>query len=207
MCTETGLHPNTVRGHLEVLVAAQSVTRERGPAKGRGRPPWLYDAAEVETPESYEELKAALSQQLAEADESTLAREAAVRWADLEAESNEAPISDNDDAVTLATESLNQAGFLATQSFAGDRIEVTSCPYSELVTEHPVICNIHTALLSEVLDRADQEVAVDRMDVWVRPGMCVAHLNRTDVTPARIITADELSGKNPKRSGKKSKKD
>jgi predicted ArsR family transcriptional regulator len=199
MCSETGLHPNTVRGHLEVLVAAQFVTRTRGPAKGRGRPPWLYDASPVETPESYEELKATLRKQLAAADESTIAQEAAARWADLGAETGEEPITDNDEAVTLATEAVNQAGFRATQSFAGDRIEITDCPYSELISEHPVICKIHTALLSEVLDRTGQEVSVERMDVWVRPGMCVAHLNRTDISPARIITAEELSGKKPKR--------
>ena len=40
----TGLHPNTVRGHLEVLVAAGEVRRTTGRAQGRGRPPWLYSA-------------------------------------------------------------------------------------------------------------------------------------------------------------------
>ena len=38
-------HPNTVREHLDALVDQGLVIRERGQARGRGRPAWRYAAA------------------------------------------------------------------------------------------------------------------------------------------------------------------
>jgi len=40
-----GQHPNTVREHLDALVAAGRVERQRSEPVGRGRPAWLYRAA------------------------------------------------------------------------------------------------------------------------------------------------------------------
>lgn len=40
----TGLHGNTVREHLESLIAAGFATKEREESQGRGRPAWLYTA-------------------------------------------------------------------------------------------------------------------------------------------------------------------
>ena len=41
----TGLHANTVRGHLDVLLAGDVISREPAESPGRGRPRWLYRAA------------------------------------------------------------------------------------------------------------------------------------------------------------------
>jgi len=38
----TGLHPNTVREHLENLVRRGLVARSLAEPEGRGRPAWLY---------------------------------------------------------------------------------------------------------------------------------------------------------------------
>jgi hypothetical protein len=54
-----------------------------------------------------------------------------------------------------------------------------------------VICDIHTALLSRLLAQTGQDVTVEAMDVWARPGMCVARLRRPDLVPSRTITTDE----------------
>ena len=179
-------------------MAGNTVIRERGPAKGRGRPPWLYSAVPDQDPETVDELKESIRADLAEADDATIAEEAAARWADLEMMSSDTEIKNNSDAVTAATTALGQAGFRASQSPIGDRIEITHCPYVDFVSEHPVICEIHTALLSEVLDRTGQEVSVGRMDIWT-PGTCTAHLNRDDLSPGRTIAVDEVSSRKPKR--------
>ena len=42
----TGLHRNTVREHLDVLLDDGLVERRRAPAVGRGRPAWLYRATD-----------------------------------------------------------------------------------------------------------------------------------------------------------------
>ena len=49
--------------------------------------------------------------------------------------------------------------------------------------EHPVICDIHAELLGEVLARTTQPVTLASLDVFPRPGLCVAHLRRPDVDP------------------------
>lgn len=44
---QVGGHPNTTRGHLDVLRAAGLVRRVVGPSSGRGRPPWLHSLTDV----------------------------------------------------------------------------------------------------------------------------------------------------------------
>ena len=75
----TGLHANTVRGHLDVLLAGDLVSREPAESPGRGRPKWLYRAV---TPKAspFQFLAQALTVQLARADSAEFADEAAERW-------------------------------------------------------------------------------------------------------------------------------
>ena len=44
----TGLHANTVRGHLDALVAGGNASRIASRSGGRGRPAWSYLAREPE---------------------------------------------------------------------------------------------------------------------------------------------------------------
>lgn len=46
----TGLHQNTLRGHLEALHRAGHVSRLRAMPSGRGRPAWSYVAREAPYP-------------------------------------------------------------------------------------------------------------------------------------------------------------
>lgn len=184
----TGLHPNTLRGHLGVLLAAGQVTRESADAKGRGRPRWLYRTASPQaTP--FQFLAEALIEQLADTDAGDLASSAAERWARVLPSLPKA--HSPDEAVEEATDALNRLGFKAMASPLGDSISVTSCPYGELVTENPVICDIHTALVIRLLEQTGQEVSLDAMDVIAPRGICVARLRRPDVEPTRRITADD----------------
>ena len=78
---QTGLHANTVRGHLEVLLAGGQATREPAGPAGRGRPKWLYTASGASV-SAFQFLAEALTVQLSRADRPSLAEEAAHRWAD-----------------------------------------------------------------------------------------------------------------------------
>ena len=78
---------------------------------------------------------------------------------------------------------LTDFGFEAVRNPVGDEITLRACPYAELVHEHPVICDIHAELLGEVLARTTQPVTLASLDVFPRPGLCVAHLRRPDVDP------------------------
>ncbi|MBI1352151.1 MAG: helix-turn-helix domain-containing protein [Actinomycetales bacterium] len=181
---QTGLHPNTVRGHLDVLIASGSVVREPAGPAGRGRPKWLYSAS-GSSASAVQFLAEALSAQLARADRPSLADQAAKRWADALPTLPKA--SDPDEAVAEAADALNRLGFTADVCRAGVAIDLTDCPYADLVDENPVICDIHTALVIRLLEQTGQPVTVESMDVWARPGLCRAHLNRPDLQPAWTI--------------------
>ena len=44
----TGLHPNTLRGHLDAIVAGGNASRIAARSGGRGRPAWSYLARQPE---------------------------------------------------------------------------------------------------------------------------------------------------------------
>ena len=46
-----------------------------------------------------------------------------------------------------------------------------------------MICDIHAELLGELLSRSGQPVTLRCLEVFPRPGMCIARLNRPDVLP------------------------
>lgn len=181
----SGLHVNTVRSHLDVLVAGGHIERIQGPPNGRGRPPLAFRAAD-DARAPYDELSRVLHESLGAANAPGLARRTAERWARSLAPQPLA--STPDEAVDHAVDSLHAVGFRAEASPLKDSITVGACPFAELVEEHPVICAIHTELLATVLSASGQEVGVEAMDVWVRPTLCRARLTRPDLTPARTIT-------------------
>ncbi len=184
----TGLHANTVRGHLDVLRASGSVSRDAADAQGRGRPRWLYSSAR--RPASpFQALAEALSSQLSQIHDPAMAEAAADRWAN--ALPHLPTAGSPDEAVAEATDALNRLGFNAIASPLGDSIAVTGCPYADIVDENPVVCDIHTALLSRLLGQTGQPVTIASMTVWARPGMCIAGLRRPDLVPARTIATDE----------------
>lgn len=182
----TGLHPNTVRTHLDVLHAAGHVARVRETPRGPGRPRWRYGA--TPSPRSrHGDLAADLLDQLADVASPTLTREAAERWATAAGTAPPEPYPTADDAVHGVARALAELGFETRVDAVGDRIELRACPYAPLVAQRPVICDIHAELVARLLDGSDQPVALDRLDVWTRPGLCVAHVRRADVVPERSI--------------------
>jgi len=182
---EVGLHANTVRAHLDVLLAAGQVERSQLRPQGRGRPPLAFRATR-DTHSPYDELSRNLSHALTEAAEPSLAEETAARWAATLAPLP--PAESPDEAVDQAVDALRAMGFTAEVTPLGDSIVLGSCPFAALISEHPVICDIHTALLSHVFEASAQGVAVEGMDVWVKPGLCRVRLTRPDLSPAWTVS-------------------
>ncbi len=174
-----GLHVNTVRGHLDALLASGRITRIPDQRSSRGRPHWLYSATSAA---SIRELGRALEVELDSSTAPEVARRAAAGWA--KAFPVPEPAASIDEAVEQATTALSAFGFDAVRNPVGDEVTLRACPYASMVEEQPVICDIHAALLTEVLARTEQPVTLDRLDVWPRPGLCVAHLTRPDTDPA-----------------------
>lgn len=185
----TGLHANTVRAHLEVLEAGGRIERLQGARAGRGRPPWLYRATAAD-PSPHLVLAEALLDQLQESASEDITTTAAARWAaTLHGERTEVlPAAQTpDDAVADTVAALEDLGFTATADALGDRIDLQRCPYAALVAERPVICDIHAALISQLLDASGQPVTLERLDVWSRSGHCTAYLARPDINPAWTV--------------------
>lgn len=186
----TTLHVNTIRTHLDMLRAAGRVERTRGASDGRGRPRWLYAPVSDDV---YHQLAHDLSEALTAAEDPATAEEAASRWR-LADDVTLPQATTPDEAVAVAAEALQRLGFDVATSPVGDAVYLGNCPYAALVSEHPVICDIHAKALEQVLADTGQDVELESLDVFPRPGVCVAHLRRKDVEPAWIVRG--TSGRN-----------
>lgn len=192
LCSLSGLHPNTVRTHLDSLLAAGEIEREQAPSQGRGRPLWIYRTAVVKI-SPYEMLAQILASQLGRADDPSLTTRAAKHWADVAATQGADSAKDCDEAVDQVAHSLRNVGFTVSLNSMLDEITITECPYASLVADHPKICDVHAALIGELLARSGQPISTERIDVWARPGVCVAYLNRKDRNPTRTITSADIA--------------
>ncbi|GMA93473.1 hypothetical protein GCM10025881_02970 [Pseudolysinimonas kribbensis] len=135
-----GVHLNTVRFHLDALVAAGTVERTRAELRAPGRPPQLYRAAprmDPAGPRHYRVLAEALVAALAaEADPVGRATEAGRAWGRREASGLAADQADVDASVSadesteLLVGMLDDLGFAPErdQSGAPSRIGLRSCP-------------------------------------------------------------------------------
>ena len=183
LAEHAGLHANTMRHHLDVLAAANLVERTVAAPAGRGRPKILYSvSASALAP--FAELSDFLQRALQGGHEDTVAVEAARRW--LASVPQATPVEDADGAVAAAVDSLRAVGFDARADAVGDNIVVSQCPYASLISEHPMICTVHAELVTGVLRRTGQDVALEGFDVWVRPGVCRARLTRPDTQPVFV---------------------
>lgn len=176
-----GLHVNTVRGHLELLVHLGVVSRQTEHRGGRGRPRILYELAQDEPShqDAYKTLAAALANELSiigQTDQRT-ADEAGLLWAHaLVDEGRLRPTTSRQDAVEQVSRLFSDLGFDATTEPLGDRIYLRACPYAAIRDAFPGVCDIHLGLLRGSLVAVGSQLTVDRFDVDARPGLCVAHL-------------------------------
>jgi|GEM_PF-503265 predicted ArsR family transcriptional regulator len=199
----TNLHINTVRTHLDVLRAAGRVERVQEESQGRGRPKWLYRATGGD--DLQHRLATELTQALQGAHDPLLAEQAASLWRKAQNVSQQTA-GTPDEAVAVVAQALAALGFDVDVSPVGDAVYLGQCPYAALVADHPVICDIHAKALEQVLAGTGQDIELESMDVFPRPGVCVAHLRRPDVVPARVVSGSgEGSRLSPQPTSKRSK--
>lgn len=149
----TGLHANTLRGHLDALVAGGNASRIASRSGGRGRPAWGYLAREPE----YAALALALASGFDQgADPDTGTRHtldpAAVRggraWGE-RIRSQLGAVEDGRERVLLA---LTHTGFAPEAD--GDHVTLHACPLLDAARAHPgVVCAVHLGLVEGVLGR------------------------------------------------------
>ncbi|MEV4481606.1 helix-turn-helix transcriptional regulator [Micromonospora coxensis] len=190
----TGLHLNTARFHLDGLVDAGLAVRETEAGGRRGRPRVIYrPSTTASTPagtgaRSYRLLAEILTgvATRAHAEPSAIAREAGQDWGHYLAD-RPSPLrrTTAGEAVDKLTAILADIGF-EPEPVPDDhqpQILLRHCPFRE-VAEHSqqVVCAIHLGLMQGALAEMRAPVTAERLEPFVQPSLCRAHLSRQDGT-------------------------
>jgi predicted ArsR family transcriptional regulator len=182
---ELGVHPNTVRFHLESLVADHQVEQSAHSRKGPGRPPLMFAAIRQMDrggTRQYRLLAEILTMALAsDRDPRAKAMAAGRAWGrSLESSAPppaEAPTAE--DAIGHLVGVLDDLGFAPERrkSDGEELVGLRHCPFLELAeTGSSVVCPIHLGLMQGALETWSAPVSVDRLDAFVEPDLCLAHI-------------------------------
>jgi predicted ArsR family transcriptional regulator len=176
------VHPNTVRFHLDVLVGDGQVEQVAPDRRGPGRPPLMFQAVRQMDrggTRHYRLLAEVLSTALATERNSGDKALAAGRAWGLRMESPSDGDTDAEESVDRLVEMLDELGFAPERRAAnGDQqIGLRHCPFLELAeTRTAVVCPIHLGLMQGAMESWGAAVMVDRLEAFVEPDLCVAHL-------------------------------
>lgn len=178
------VHPNTVRFHLDTLVSDGRVEHVEPDRARPGRPPLMFRAIpqmDRGGPRHYRLLAEILTANLASGrDPSGKAQAAGRMWGQQFKTSvprrKKASVNESIDHLV---EILDDFGFAPERrKAAGEhQIGLRHCPFLELAeTRRKIVCPIHLGLMQGILESQDAPVAVDRLEAFVQPDLCLAHL-------------------------------
>lgn len=179
-----GLHPNSVRDQLRLLVEAGLVTKEVSPPSGRGRPSLRYMARpDPDASEPYRSLARVLTEELDRSPETAATATAAgERWGRTMVGPAGTPMAP-DEAVRRLIEVLDDAGFAPEPpADLSAPIRLRRCPFDLLARDHrAVVCGVHLGLMRGALRELEAPLDAVRLEPFVEPDLCLAHLEeRTD---------------------------
>ncbi len=186
------VHPNTARFHLESLLRSGHVEQVDGTVVGPGRPPLVFRARrgmDPAGPRSYRLLAGILAGQLGtEPRARARARDAGRAWG-AELMEQPAPSERLTDAQATArlVDLLDDLGFAPEQqvSPADGQLALRHCPFLELVESGArLVCSLHLGLMQGAMAVLGAPVTVERLDPFVEPDLCLAHLAAT--APGRV---------------------
>lgn len=191
---ELGVHPNTVRFHLDTLVGDGQVERVPPGRGGPGRPALLFQAIRQMDrggPRRYRLLAEILANGFA-ADPNPRAKAVAAgrAWGRrLEAPGRRARRIGVEGSITRLIAVLDELGFAPERRDAdGEKqIGLRHCPFLELAeTRGTVICPVHLGLMQGALETWKAPILVDRLDAFAEPDLCVAHLRSQERSQKRL---------------------
>ncbi|MEU8105504.1 helix-turn-helix domain-containing protein [Nonomuraea muscovyensis] len=185
-----GVHPNTVRFHLDALVESGRVERVHAAPAGPGRPPLVFRARpgmDPGGPRSYRLLAEILAGNLAAGPEpAARATEAGRAWGGFLVDRPASPDAPSrEESVGRLVRLLDDLGFAPEERPGGQgRIALRHCPFLELVdTQAEVICPLHLGLMQGAMTALGAPVTVDRLDPFAEPDLCLAHLATAGAAP------------------------
>ncbi|MBX6356243.1 MAG: helix-turn-helix domain-containing protein [Micromonosporaceae bacterium] len=195
---QVGLHVNTARFHLDALVEAGLADRTTEEREQPGRPRSMYLArpgAARTGRRSYRLLAEILASYVAaEAAQPSLAAAQAGRVWGRYLVDRPPPFRrlDAGAATDQLVSTLGEIGFAPEAVTTGRqrKILLHHCPFREAAEEHrEVVCAIHLGLMQGMLAELDAPIEARRLDPFVEPHLCVAHLAAKDQEAASGATA------------------
>lgn len=187
IASELGVHPNTVRFHLDVLVAAGQAEQVTPSRRRPGRPPQLFRSVRRMDPaglRQYQLLAEILVQSIAaEPEPIAKATQAGRAWGQLMADPSgtgeHAADARPHEPVRRLVSLLTELGFDPALQGSPDHQQVglRHCPFLELAEwRKDVVCPIHLGLMQGAMDAWDAPVIVSALQPFAEPDLCVAHL-------------------------------
>lgn len=184
------VHPNTVRFHLESLVADGQVEHVALERKGPGRPPLMFRAVRQMDrggTRHYRLLAEVLVAAVAaEPDPGATARAAGRAWArKMEPSSPEARAT-ADEAIEHLVDVLDDLGFAPERRVSNGehQLGLRHCPFLELAENRTsVVCPVHLGLMQGTVEILGAPLSVDSLEPFAEPDLCLAHLSLLQAAP------------------------
>lgn len=166
LVASTGLHPNTVREHLQRLIDDGYVVAATEHRTTRGRPRVLYSAADGVVARSAVQRRRV---------------RAAAERGDLMRRVIPGPVPELDTAalhqIDALVEDLVDAGFDPLVDEDELTVELTPCAHASAQAAHrEVLCSVHLGIMQSVLSAATGPLSVDGMRSSCDPRECVVQL-------------------------------
>jgi predicted ArsR family transcriptional regulator len=176
----TGLHSNTLREHLDALMAHGIVRRSSAAPTGRGRPAGLYEAVDDPVPArvmEYAGLASALAGVIAAGsrDPASDATAAGERWgADLARTAGAPRRAGAQAARTHLVALLDDLGFAPEPDARAKDTRLTRCPLLRAAREHPdIVCAVHLGIVRGALDEWGSARHDVSLHPFSEPGACL----------------------------------
>ena len=177
---ELGVHPNTVRFHLDGLVGDGQVERVEPGRRVPGRPPLMFravpqmDRGGVRRYRMLAEIMAAGL--AAERNPRSKALDVGRAWGK-RLNPPAGAGAGADAAVDGLVDVLDELGFAPERRRSDRAIALRHCPFLELAEIHAgVVCSIHLGLMQGALQSWAAPIGVDRLEAFAEPDLCLAHL-------------------------------
>ncbi|MFZ1178119.1 MAG: helix-turn-helix domain-containing protein [Mycobacterium sp.] len=181
-----GVHPNTVRFHLDSLVGDGQVEHVELGRKGPGRPPLMFRAVRQMDrggTRQYRLLAEILTMAFAaERDPRAKALAAGRAWGrklDSTLQSLRSDDISADEAIDHLVDVLDEIGFAPERRVNNgeQQVGLRHCPFLELAENRTnVVCPVHLGLMQGAMETWGVPVSVDRLEAFVEPDLCLAHL-------------------------------
>lgn len=169
LCEITGLHPNTVREHVQRLIDGGYVVPEVEKRTTRGRPRVLYSAAD-----GVQDWSPIAARKARDAAERGDLMRRVMPWTDDHALENDAVHQ-----LDALVEDLGDAGFDPVVDQHQLTVDLSPCPHAGSESgNRSVLCAVHLNLMDGVLAQARGPLRVEGMAQTCNPHDCVVHLTR-----------------------------